>query len=305
MKKVFGLLSITASIILFTFSSCQKEVDFNSTNTQVTGDFRATIGGTQWVANKIAIGSRMAGVINLTGQSSDGKIITITLTDSAVHNYILSDVTMNGGAYLDSATSMFAMTTNQGDYPSQSGGEVKITSIDTDKKKMSGTFSFKVYRQTDGAQLEITQGVFNNISYETSLPPTPSTDTFKVKIAGTLWEPPVVLGAMTPPVPPLAAQLGITGTDATATKSVGLMMPANITPGTYTFDLLGATYIGLYNPNTDPNNSQVSMSGTLTILSHNTSTKRIRGTFNFQAAAILNPLLNTQLTEGYFSVKYQ
>jgi hypothetical protein len=304
MKKLLGLLPFVALSILLTFSSCQKEINFNSTS-QVTGEFRANIGGTQWVANKLAAGSRMAGVINLSGQSTDGKILTITLTDSSVHRYILSDVSMNGAAYLDSATSLFAMTTNQGEYPNESGGEVNITSIDTVNKKMSGTFSFKVFRQTDGAQLNITEGVFNNISYETSLPPTPSTDTFKVKIAGSLWVPPVVLGAMTPPVPPLTSQLGITGTDATVTKSVGLLMPANITPGTYTLDLFGATYVGLYNPNLDPNNSQASTSGTLTILSHNTSTKRIRGTFNFHAQALLNPLLNTQLTEGYFAITYQ
>jgi hypothetical protein len=46
------------------------------------------------------------------------------------------------------------------------------------------------------------------------------------------------------------------------------------------------------------------MTGTLTILSNNTTTRRIRGNFNFHAEALLNPLLNTELTEGYFSVSY-
>ena len=303
MKRKLGLLSLAALSILLLLQSCQKEVDFD-TDSQVTGDFRAKIDGTPWVATKIAIGSRMAGIINLTGQSNDGKIITITLTDSSVHRYILSDVTMNAGAYFDSASNPYAMATNQGEYPSECGGEVNITSIDTAKKKMSGTFSFKVYRQFDSTMMNITEGVFNNISYEITLPPTSATDTFKVKIGGTQWIPPTVIGAITPAVPPMPAQIALTGTDATGSKSVGLLMPGDITPGTYTLSLFGATYIGLYNPNSDPNMSQASTSGTLTILSHNPTTKRIRGNFSFHAQALLNPLLTTELTEGYFSLTY-
>lgn len=299
MQKLFLSLFFITGIMIF--YSCQKEVDYAlDNNNNVTGDFRAKIEGTQWVANKAAIASRMAGVINITGLGTDRKLLTITLTDSGVHRYILSDNTMNAAAYVDSSLpNTFAFTTNQGAYPTEAGGEVEITSIDPVNKKISGTFSFKVFRQMDGLQRTITEGSFTNISYQTTLPPSNATDTFQVKIGGNSWTPNTIAA--------VSAQgfLAVTGTDATAVKSVGLLMPPTITPGAYTLDFFGATYIGQYNPDNDPNHSQASTSGTLTILSHNPTTKRIRGTFNFHAEALLNPLLFSEITEGFFAVTYQ
>jgi hypothetical protein len=293
-------LCCLAASTLFLFS-CQREIDFalNNNNNNVTGDFRAKIDGVQWIANKISGASRMSGVINLTGVSSDKKLLTITLTDSGVHRYILSDNSMNAAAYIDSTLpNPFAFTTNQGVFPTEAGGEVNITSIDTTNKKMSGTFSFKVFRQLDGLQRTLTEGSFTNISYTTSLPPSNSNDTFRVKINGSSWTPQTVLGVSA------LGMVTVTATDAMGVKSVGLFMPAMITPGSYTLDFFGGQYIGLYNPDDDPNHSQGSTTGTLTIHQHNTSTRRIRGSFNFHAEALLNPLLFSEISEGYFSVVY-
>lgn len=307
MRKYVFLSFIVSAILSVIFISCQREItDPNgNTNPSVTGDFRAKIEGTQWVANRAASASRMQGRIAISGISTDKKTIAITLADSGVHRYTLSDITPNAAAYQDSTLpSVIAFTSNGGTYPTQAGGEVNITAIDTVNKKISGTFFFKVYRQTDGLQRNITEGSFTNLSYSTTLPPSSSTDTFRVKIAGTQWIPPTVLAAKSPAIPPLPATIGISGVDASLSKTVGLQMPADITPGTYTLDFFGLTYIGTYLPNSNPVNSQASTSGTLTIISHNPTTKRIRGTFNFHAEELLNPAASTELTEGYFSITY-
>jgi hypothetical protein len=308
-RKIFYSL-ITLSAVV-TFSSCQKEVDpsiLGNTNNPnpVTGNFKAKIDGTQWVANSGAGGFRMLGYISLTGRSTDKKYLSITLTDSGVHNYTLDANSMNAASYIDSNLgNPMNFTTNQGTNPGQAGGIVNVTAIDAVNKTITGTFSFRVYRQMDGAQRTFTEGSFTNIPYATSLPPGSANDTFRVKIAGTLWTPPTVFASKTPALPPqLLPQITVTGTSADGTKSVGMFMPENIVPGNYTFDLFGGVYLALYNPDTDPNHSQGAMSGTLTILSHNTATRRIRGNFNFHAEALLNPLLFTELTEGYFAVTY-
>jgi hypothetical protein len=307
MRKLLYGLVILGSVLFI--QSCQQEIDPNTisnTNNPVTGDFRAKINGTQWVANSIAAASRMNGFIGITGRSTDKKYITITLTDSGVHNYTLNDMTMNAAAYLDSTLAdPSALTTNQGLNPGDAGGTVNITSIDVANKKISGTFSFKVFRQLDGLQRTMTEGVFTNLSYTTTLPPSGTADTLNVKIAGTPWMPVSVIGVKTPASGPIPATIAIVANNAAATQTVGLTMPAGITPGTYTLDFFGLTYIGQYNPDTNPNHSQASMSGTLTILSHNTTTKRIRGTFSFHAETILPPVLSTELTEGFFAVTYQ
>ena len=307
-KRLFNHLIL--SLGLLSFISCQKEVDpgiIDDQNPpqQVTGNLKAKVDGAQWVANTASGATRMLGLISIGGKSTDKKTLAITLVDSGVHTYRLDNNSLNAAAWVDSTMqNPLNFTTNQGINPGDAGGTVTITSIDQVNKKISGTFSFKMYRQFDGLQRTFTEGSFTDLTYLTSLPPTSSNDTFKVKIAGTLWTAPVVMGAVAPAIPPMAPQLGITGTTTDGTKSVGVIVPANITPGTYTFDLFGATYLGLYNPSTDPSQSQAAMSGTLTILSHNTSTKRIRGNFNFHAEALLNPLLNTELTEGFFAVSY-
>jgi hypothetical protein len=304
-NKLF--LSLTAICIIFSLLSCQKEIDHGQNSSgNLTGDFRAKIEGTQWVANKGTAASRIQGFINITGFSLDKKYITITLRDSGVHRYTLSDATLNVAAYIDSTLpNPAAFTTNQGNYPAESGGEVKITSIDTVNKKLSGTFSFKVWRMVDGIGRNITEGSFTNLSYSTGLPPANTNDTFRVKIAGTQWVPPAISAVKSPAVPPIPATIGITGSEANLSKFVGLIFPADITPGIYALNFLGGTYIGQYSPNNNPLNLQAAISGTLEILSNNPTTKRIKGNFNFRAEELLNPLVFTLLTEGYFSVTYQ
>jgi hypothetical protein len=307
-RKIF--YSLIALSVFVGFSSCQKEVDpsilGNTNNPSVVGDFRAKIDGVQWVANSAAGASRVAGFINLVGRSTDKKYVSIHVVDSGVHNYTLNNVSLNVASYIDSnLTNTFNFSTNQGVNPGDAGGIVNITSIDTANKRISGNFAFNMFRQFDGSKRTFTEGVFTNISYVTSLPPASSTDTFRVKIGGTLWVPPTIFASKTPALPPqLLPQITVTGTSADGSKSVGMFMPENITPGNYTFNLFGGVYVGLYNPDTDPNHSQGAMSGTLTIISHNTATRRIRGNFNFHAEALLNPLLFTELTEGYFAVSY-
>ena len=307
-KKIcYGLVLVIGVIA---FHSCQREVDPSILGTNnppvVSGDFKAKIDGVQWVANSAAGASRMSGFISLVGRSTDKKYVSIHLVDSGVHNYTLNDATLNVASYIDSnLANTFNFSTNQGVGPGDAGGVVNVTSIDAVNKKISGTFSFRVFRQFDNSQRTLTEGSFTNISYVTSLPPASSTDTFRVKIAGTLWVPPTIVASKTPALPPnLLPQITVTGTSSDGTKSVGMFMPENIVPGNYTFNIFGGVYLALYNPDTDPSHSQGAMSGTLTILSHNTSTRRIRGNFNFHAEALLNPSLSTELTEGYFAVNY-
>src|SRR5688572_16771361 len=198
MRK-FAILPLLILSVGYLLQSCQAEdgFDFDETpNDPVTGDFRCKINGEQWVANKAAIASRMAGVINITGLTTDKKLITITLTDSGAHRYILSDVTGNAAALQDStlAEPLFSLTTNQGNYPTQCGGEVNITSLDMVNKKISGTFSFKVYREMDGLGRTMTEGSFTDLTIQTELPPSSTTDTFHVKINGILFSPSSITG---------------------------------------------------------------------------------------------------------------
>ena len=296
MRRLTFLLLILASLV--GINSCQKEL--TDPNAPIitpggTGDFRATINGSLWIATTSGA-ARQNGYISVAGQGG-GKTIAITLTDSGVHHYTLTQNTLGAAAYSDSSSgSNVAFTSNA---TTSTGGSVDITSIDTVNKKISGTFRFTAYRAIDSLQRTITSGSFTNITYATTTPPAVSTDTFTVKIDGVTFNPFTIQGLHIT----ILNQLSILGTDQAGLKSVSVYLPDTVTPGTYPITGLGGSYFGQYNKNATT--FLASDTGTVTILEHNTSTRRIRGTFSFHATELLLPTDQSQLTEGYFSVVHQ
>ena len=280
--------------------SCSKEKSTESgQGGPVTGTLKMKIDGQQWVANKAAGATMVAGLIAIQGLSNDDRAFDITLEDHGIATYQLDNQSLNGAILTDAngANGGEGYTTNQGN-PGDAGGTVTITKIDQTNKTMSGTFTFKMYRESDSKQVTITEGVFENLKYSTEVPPNAGADAdFKVKIDGTLWTGQVVSGTA------FNGQLIISAAESNISKSVGLTMPANVTPGTYSFSSLG-TYMGIYNYGsaTSPT-TLTSESGTLTITEHNTSTKTIKGTFSFVAKPLLGGTA-VQFTEGSFTVKY-
>lgn len=303
-KLLFPTLLLLSTIILL--QSCQREVGFEQDqNNQVNGSFKCKIDGVQWVANKFAIAERERGVIMLAGEATDKKQLIITLQGDTVGTYQLDVVVMDHvGAYHDSLSgNPFAFSTHQGSTPAESGGTVTITQIDQANKRIKGTFAFKVFRQMDNASHQMTEGSFD-LSYDNPPHQNNPTDTFRVKINGTSWTPsPVVLSAVSASWPLPIISIG--ATDPNTEKGIDLLMPLTVTPGSYPMDFFAFQYIGNYYPNDDPMKQQTSMSGTLQILEHNTNTKRIRGNFNFVAEELGNPAVSSNITEGYFSFKYQ
>jgi hypothetical protein len=101
-----------------------------------------------------------------TGISADGGEISITLNDTVVGLYVLNQTSASLAVYanLDSVGS-YAWSTNQGSDTAQAGGTVDVTAINAVNRTISGIFSFKAYRNSDGSQKDITAGVFYNIPY--------------------------------------------------------------------------------------------------------------------------------------------
>ena len=289
-------------IISLGTTSCQKEFVISDVDSSlipppstVSGSFTATIDGVKFVADKISAAAKTLGVIAITGQSADGEQIVLRVADSSVHKYSLDiNSGTNVGAY--SRDTSYAYATNQGSSSAESDGTLSITSIDTAKKTISGTFSMKVFRQWDGTQKNITEGVFENISYQTTaLPPVNASDTFRVKVDGVQFAVFSVSGFN------LYNKISLSASNQDVSKTVGISFPSDVTAGTYTFSSFGPDYIGQYNIGTS---YLMANSGTLTILEHNVAAKRIRGNFSFDAEELLGNKSAT-LSEGYFSVGYQ
>ena len=299
--KILTLLAFIV-ILSFTHFGCQKEFVLSDADSTlitppggpgggVTGTFTATIDGVSFIANKVAAATKAIGVIAIVGQNKAGEQILLRVADSSLHNYIFDiNSTANAAAY--SKDTGYAYTTNGGLTADQSGGVMSITSIDTVKKTMSGTFTLKVFRQYDNTKKSITNGIFKNISYDiAAIPPADKSDSFRVKVNGAAF-PAYAISNFT-----YGTSLNISASDQNVSKTVGFSFPTSITPGTY--DLaMSFNYIATYNAGTD---YMMAESGSLTILEYNATTKRLRANFNFKAFSVLSSTKVT-LTEGYFSV---
>lgn len=313
-SKLLLLLSLFASL----FVGCSKEFSEENGNLpgstgtpgtpgtpgnqgQVTGDFRAKINGEQWIANRVAGASRMNGLISLTGISTQGRQLVITLTDSGARTYRLNSNALNFAAYVDSTdTNRTPFTTVESNQDSLAGGTLTITNLDEVNKRISGTFIFKVYRTQDGKKKSFTEGKFTNLSYGTTLPPANSNDTFRVKLGGVPFVGSSIIVINT------FGKINVTYSDANNTKNVSLSINEAITVGNaYTWSGFGDN-MAIYNEGlVNPPVTYLGAGGNLTILEHNTTTKRIRGTFNFVANTFPTPTPPAKtFTEGYFSVKY-
>ncbi len=287
---------IGAALLLF-LASCRKETSIEN-KTGLGGSFMANVDGVQWIADDSAKGAYvLQGMINLSGISIDHRQLSITLDDTVPGIYTLNQASASLAAYADNDTAtLFAYTTNEGRDTSQAGGVVTVTEIDTVNKTLSGTFSFKVYRDLDNRQKTITEGVFYKLPYQSTLPPVSSLDTMYANIDGTKWTAQSIAASA------FSNMLAISGSNPDGSQAVGLLMLLNVAPGnSYSLDL--GNNVGTYSPTVSIN--LPSPSGSLMILENNASTRRVRGNFQFLAADVVG-LGNTShlITNGYFSVQY-
>jgi hypothetical protein len=165
MKKaiVYTTLGLIAA---FTLPACHKYTSIENSN-GLPADMVATINGVSWAAadsTQTAVVSQ--GLVTISGISTDGQEISITLNDTVVGLYVLNQTSASLAVYanLDSVGS-YAYSTNQGADTAQAGGTVNVTAINLVDRTISGIFSFKVFRNSDGSQKDITAGVFYNIPY--------------------------------------------------------------------------------------------------------------------------------------------
>jgi hypothetical protein len=294
------LSHLLVGLVVLTFIACSKEVSYEiNPNAAVAGNFRANINGVQWIAMDTAQGaSILGGLISIFGISSGKGELRIALDDSVPRVYKLDQGSYSYAAYLDlDSADNYAYFSNQGRDTSQGGGTVTVTEIDKVHKTISGVFSLKLYRNADGKQKVIKQGVFSKLSYSTSLPPANNSDTMRASLNGSPWV------AKSIAVSALGGNLIISGSLADGSKSIALLLSQIVSPGSYPLSFTGAM-VGVYNP--QGTLALASESGTLVILENNTSTKRVRGTFSFHAADPTpgGSMQTANITNGYFSVKH-
>jgi hypothetical protein len=283
------------SLILLSFIACTKELSKEGANrpSKSTGDFYATIGGNLWNADSLQLVLVSSDGVSINGLSKTGDQISILLPAFKVGTYTLNAQSLSYALYATNTTNVYV--SNAG----TAGGSVTISSIDSVNRVVSGSFEFTLTNPADNSTETVAKGVFDFVPYTggtggVTPPPGGLKDTLEMLVDGNKFFASDVV------ISDSAGQLLIAG--FSGTQDVGLYFPTNITAGTYNLDFTAGLYIGVYNP--DPSSTLLSQSGgTITIISNNTTTRRISGTFNFKATPLgSGPTAN--LTQGYFAANY-
>jgi hypothetical protein len=284
--------------LLIMFSACTKELSReNKINTNTNGDFYSTIGTTRWNADSLQLTVVSASGVAINGLSKTGDQISIMLPAFQTGTFILNDTSLSYalfGNLFDSIPAVYETNFGTG------GGTVTISSIDTVNHLLSGTFKLTLVNPVDNSAKVITAGVFSSIPYNgttgTALPGD-GKDTLQALVNGNQFVSAQIEASIS------MGQLLIAGISSDGISDLALIMPDNVLSGSYSMDYATGVYFGIYYPSQGTvlasNNN-----GTLTIISNNTTTKRIIGTFSFVGSPFTSGSTAT-ITNGYFSLTYQ
>lgn len=328
MKQLSYTLSIVVIFLLSLLTSCKDDVEINIGNIQepVIAEFQVDFDGQTWIAD------RTTAVINetetvITGfKDNDQQKVVITLNNYEVGTYM---VDANG---MDAKIEYFESPTAQPFTSEFSNpiGRIDVTDFDAIHKLISGQFFGIMHRLTpqldnqgnpvldtngnplyDDETKNFTNGIFNNIVFvaDDNGNPQPDNNAFFVKLDGVEF----VETAL------VARKEVVNGVDVIVIRAsrsgsnevIELQLPANIVTGNNL--LVGSTtdpandVVAFYRI-LSPSQTYIPTAGTiavplLQVSLHNTSTRRIEGTFSFSAVQVGGTATH-EFTEGSFAVTY-
>lgn len=318
MKKIKFLSVCFVLLTSSIFTSCTTDVEPldpaveltpDNPNNPVEGVLKVDFDGQTFVATttQAVVNSTAIAISGLRASNGDFIQITLPAPLNQVGTYTWNDAlaanTVLGLMYSTSGSLGYVTAPQNGDFAEfpeyQDTATVTISSIDMENKTISGTFQFTGGRfSDDGATIQtkiFTNGSFTNISFEGDIV-APSDNTFFAKIDGVDFNPTTVTANQ------LTDLLYIIGKKQTI-ENISVVVPINVAPGTYEMDVFG-DHKAIYIKDTSSTGTFNSEEGTLTIISHDTANKKIKGTFNFIGGSFMTTLEHT-ITDGAFEVTYQ
>jgi len=323
MKKI-NVLFLLLFALGMSFTSCTRDFEdggnYNGSNNGIGGNgngsgkdtiiegpgvFKATVDGRIFTANTVQaiVNDDYIAISGL--KTATGELIQITLPNSKVGTYTFKDNADDKNNFAlayakDSEWAYIGVSNDKGKgHPGyHDTAVVKITSIDKDKKTISGTFQFTGVRFDDAEGLvAITEGSFTKISYKEDAPIIQANNKFSAKIDGEDFTATNVSAIKT------MGKIAITGNRGSL-ENISLFLPGDVKEGTYTLGTMDTDYTIRYNKDMSPGNMFDAKKGsTITISKHDKVKKTISGTFS-ATEITYTTTEKYEITEGSFSVLY-
>ncbi|MDG1398358.1 MAG: DUF6252 family protein [Polaribacter sp.] len=288
MKRTLYFLFVLSFV--FIINSCQENGIFFPPS-ENSGVFEVTIDGVLFTSSKVSFVNDDNTLILTAVKSETDETLTLVVEDFRIGSFSFEGVN-NVASYIQSDLISSKVWTTFGETSSR--GNIVFTDIDYVENTVSGTFSFIGKNGLAGSSKAFSNGTFTKI-IRSDIPV--SQDNFKAKVDGvsfedtTLFSNSITLGNKD--------YIRITA-NKTMTEAIDLTLSADIIPGEYDLGSLSAYPAALYNINGESFDGL----GKLVVLSHDTTAKRITGTFNFEAISLTSGISSYDISEGEFSVSY-
>lgn len=230
--------------------------------------------------------------IDVFGTSSNGQSIHIKILSGETGEYYLGITQGHFAKYtpnMSPGTVQFSTNANE-----NGTGFVRISSINEDARTISGNFNFKAYRASDNTFRNIADGNFSNVPYRFiySSDTTSFTSVLTCIDNGNVWNATNVNAVRNDTAIVITAEI------PSIWESIKLIFPAEISAGVHYISSLGPVYSlfqkGFY--------TYLASNGSSTIIEHNPSNRKLRGSFFFNYVNIDNE--TRSVTSGQFEVEY-
>ena len=147
--------SLLVILLVLSAVSCKKD------DSTPSNEMSCLINGKSWNSS-IRVSVLQSGVLTVTGTSLLGEIVALTVKGETTGTYTLSLSPASAQCGATYKASAVPATT---DIYASVSGKVVITKFDKTSKIISGTFEFTLANSAL-TPMNITQGQFNNISYQ-------------------------------------------------------------------------------------------------------------------------------------------
>jgi hypothetical protein len=293
MKKILIRFSLLLFIGAFALSACKDKNDDDDSNPPpvVTSDFKAQVDGVGFTGDlRTAQIDKNNNLIIYSVDDQDAAISLNVKNFEGDGTYVLKATSQNVALYSPDTSGTVIYSTNG----ENGNGSLIVTQWISTDSLISGSFSFDAQLASDTMIVEINNGVFNNIKVKFSDDEVPESDnSFSVKIDGALWEQKGdnVTGL-------LDTTLTITASNFVEFSSFLVKIPGNIVEGSYDLGV-GTNYTITY---TSLSTTFLSVSGIITVISHDLTNKHIKAIFTFEGVDNLGNELG--FTDGEFELDY-
>jgi hypothetical protein len=301
MKQIAFLFATLGCAMLF--GGCPASTtDPDVTPTPAASQLKCKISGVQFTSNAPSAIIQAGRLIILASETGTTKNIMLQADESIaqVKTYNLLGAGVNTGVY-NPGGGAAAFSSNAAGTSGSNNGNFKVTSVDASAKTMSGTFVFTAVGGVSLNTVEVTEGTFTNIPYVLN-PTTGNSNVFTFTVNGTA---PTITGKSGSL---LGGQLALSGsaTQTNSYKAVNMFLSPTVAVGVLNATAGFGTFG--YQEGASPASavSYMPVAGnTVTITEHNTTTKRIKGSFNCPNMTTTTVGGGTRSLVGNFDVTYQ